>query len=297
MEFFPKFAPLSFQDKPLVDLFLKKEQPTISEMTFANMYAWRKTELVEASLLGKSMVLRGRRKDGDVTYAPPVGADDKVQIVKTLIGHSLKEGSTFLMRGIVEPLATRLAEEGYELAPDRNNWDYVYLTSDLANLPGPKFYGKRKEIKKFRSRYRHECKKITPSIIQKCVEFQEEWYSIRNCRGLYSLMEENYTILDALQDFDKLGLSGLAVFVDGELVAFSIGEMLNDNTWVTHFEKASPEIQGLYQYINQQIALEVLPNYMFINREQDLGEKGLRMSKTSYHPHHMVEKNMLLVEK
>jgi hypothetical protein len=129
------------------------------------------------------------------------------------------------------------------------------------------------------------------------VRFQEEWCLSKNCNGSPSLLEENYTVLEAMQNFDKLGLSGGAVFVDGRLSAFTVGEKLNSQTWVTLFEKADSNVPGLYQYINQQLALEVSPKYPFINREQDLGERGLRAAKTSYRSHHMVEKSSLFVKK
>jgi hypothetical protein len=296
MEIFPDFKPLSLKDRSLVDSFLRREQPVISEMTFANMYMWRMTEPVEVASMGNSLIFRGRRGE-EVIYSPPVGADDKVQITKTLIEHSLEEGVPFLMKGVVEPLTSKLRREGFKLVPDRDNWDYVYLTSDLAELPGPRFHSKRKEIKKFQSRYEHKYTKITPSIIPACIKVQEQWRRARNCQDSPSLMEENHTVLEALRDFDKLGLFGGAVVVDGEIIAFAIGEMLNRETWVTHFEKATPGITGLYQYINQQLALEVLQKSKFINREQDLGERGLRIAKTSYHPHHMVEKSLLRVDK
>jgi len=297
MDVFPDFAPLSFKDKNLVDSFLKKEGPVISEMTFANMYVWRKTEHVEVASLENSIVFRGKRKSGETIYAPPAGGDDKVKITKILIESSLKRGVPFLMKGIVEPLTSKLCKEGFKLVPDRDNWDYVYSAADLAKLPGPKFYSKRKEIKKFESGYKHEYRKITPAIIPGCVKFQDEWCLLRNCNGSPGLLEEDSAVIETLQNFDKLGLSGGAVFVDGRLSAFTVGEKLNSQTWVTLFEKADPKVPGLYQYINQQLALEVLPKYSFINREQDLGETGLRAAKTSYRPHHMVEKSSLLVRK
>lgn len=297
MNVFPNFSPLSFKDKNIVDSFLRKEGPVISEMTFANMYVWRKTEPVEVASLENSLVFRGKRKSGEIIYSPPAGDDDKAKITKILIENSLKRGVPFLMKGIVEPLTSKLCKEGFKLVPDRDNWDYVYSAADLAKLPGPKFYSKRKEIKKFESRYRHEYRKITSAIIPECVRFQEEWCLSKNCNGSPSLSEENYTVLEALQNFDKLGLSGGAVFVDDKLLAFTVGEMLDSLTWVTHFEKADSSVPGLYQYINQQLALEVSPKYSFINREQDLGERGLRAAKTSYRPHHMVEKSSLFVRK
>ena len=296
MQVFPNFTAISLKDKQLVELLLQKEQPIISEMTFGNMYTWRKTELVEVASLENSLVFRGKRKNQVAFYSPPVGKDDKVSVTNILIEHSLAEGFPFLMKGIVEPLSSKLAKEGLTPMPERDNWDYVYLTEDLAKLSSPKYYSKRKEIKKFESKYKHEYVKITPSIIPQCIKLQEQWCFAKDCNDSPGLREENFTILDALQDFDKIGLSGGAVFVDGNLSAFTIGEMLNSQTWATHFEKASPDIRGLYQYINQKFARDLLPNYGFINREQDLGQNGLRAAKTSYRPHHMVEKSFLMMK-
>lgn len=297
MENFPKFSPLAIQDRAIVKPILEKEQPVISEMTFANMYVWHRSEKVEVSVFQKSLIFRGIRENREVLYSPPVGEDDKVKIVKNMVENSLKEGVPFLMKGIVEPLTSQLIREGFKPVPDRDNWDYVYSRAELANLSGSKFHSKRKDINKFQSKYKHEYRRITPSLVPECIKLQEEWCLLRNCNESPSLQEENYAILEALQNFDELGLTGSAVFVEGKVMAFTIGEMLNSSTWVTHFEKASPDFPGLYQYINQKFAAELLPTYEFINREQDLGEEGLRVAKMSYHPHHMVEKSKLRIDK
>ena len=53
---------------------------------------------------------------------------------------------------------------------------------------------------------------------------------------------------------------------------------------IIHIEKANPEIRGLYQFINQQFLLAEFPEVKLVNREDDLGQEGLRKAKMSYNP-------------
>ena len=48
--------------------------------------------------------------------------------------------------------------------------------------------------------------------------------------------------------------------------------------------------KGLYQFINQSFAAILPEDYQTINREQDLGDPGLRQAKLSYRPSSFVEK-------
>jgi len=90
--------------------------------------------------------------------------------------------------------------------------------------------------------------------------------------------------------FQDLSLTGGVVFVDGRLEAFTVGEKLNAETVVIHLEKANPEIRGLFAAINQSFLEGSWQDTPWVNREQDLGEPGLRKAKLSYHPHHLEEK-------
>jgi hypothetical protein len=68
---------------------------------------------------------------------------------------------------------------------------------------------------------------------------------------------------------------------------------LNSDTYDIHIEKAFGEIKGAYQTINQQFAAFLQkehPDLVYINREEDMGQAGLRKSKLSYRPAIMVEK-------
>ena len=48
----------------------------------------------------------------------------------------------------------------------------------------------------------------------------------------------------ALLHYQELSLQGGVILVGGKVEAFSLGELLNRQTAVIHFEKANPEIGG-----------------------------------------------------
>jgi hypothetical protein len=80
------------------------------------------------------------------------------------------------------------------------------------------------------------------------------------------------------------------VTVEGAVRAFAVGERLNRETAVCHFEKADYFMEGLSQLVNREFARLLFTGCRYINREQDLGEPGLRIAKLSYHPAELVKK-------
>ncbi len=80
------------------------------------------------------------------------------------------------------------------------------------------------------------------------------------------------------------------LLIQDKVEAFSLAELLNRETAVIHVEKANPEIPGLYPMINQEFCEKTWSHVLWINREQDLGEPGLRKAKESYFPDHLVDK-------
>jgi hypothetical protein len=105
-----------------------------------------------------------------------------------------------------------------------------------------------------------------------------------------NLMDEWQAVREALAHFSELDIQGGVVLIRDKVEAFALGELLNDRTAVVHVEKANPEVRGLYAVINQQFCEKEWKDVPYVNREQDLGEPGLRQAKQSYHPDHLVEK-------
>ena len=81
--------------------------------------------------------------------------------------------------------------------------------------------------------------------------------------------------------------------VDGKIVAFTYGAPVNNETFDTCVEKADTDYEGAYAMINNEFAKMIPEQYIYINREEDLGLDGLRKAKMSYQPHLLLEKYKL----
>jgi hypothetical protein len=287
---YPESRFLTLEDKKLLTGLFKETQPQISEFTFTNLFVWNDSEPVRLSRLRQSLLVQRRRqRDGRILLLPPIGTRPLLGAVRDLKASS-KNQTVPPLYGISREQTRELADEAAQVESDRDNWDYVYLTSDLADLPGDKYHPKRNFISRCLSGHKCDYAEIDPSVVKDCLQLQTQWCSLRNCSLVSSLEAENRAIKTAFDNFEALSIFGGAIYVDGKLEAFTLSEPLNRDTAVIHFEKANPEIVGLYQVINQRFCQNSLRSFRFVNREQDLGIMGLRKAKLSYYPHHMVEK-------
>ena len=75
-------------------------------------------------------------------------------------------------------------------------------------------------------------------------------------------------------------------------MAFTAGKSLGGDTYDVFFEKAYSEIQGAYPMINQQFIQHISTQYQWINRQDDMGEEGLRKAKLSYYPAKILDKHI-----
>jgi hypothetical protein len=126
--------------------------------------------------------------------------------------------------------------------------------------------------------------------IPACLEMHRQW-SILHCQKENTTLEsESCATRKALQLFNQLELKGGVLRVDGKVIAFTLGQAINPTTFDICIEKALSDYEGAYPMINQQFLKHQLSNYIYVNREEDLGEEGLRKAKLSYHPLKLVSK-------
>jgi hypothetical protein len=290
---FPNFKPLGLDDSDTVRKILWRYQPQTSELTFTNLFIWRSVYDWQWSVEKDWLLFFGSKGSGEPFLLPPVGPSPRFEMVSRML-HWLRDHKG-AVRPSIERADERLAAEisgssSLAVEPSREHFDYVYRSEDLINLRGSRYHAKRNHINRFLKSSRFELVPISGDNLEACAAFQERWCEWRRCEDDMNLLGEWEAIKAALAHYTSLNVKGAAVMIDAKVEAFTFGERLKEDTAVIHIEKANPEIPGLYAVINQQFCEKYWSGMTYINREQDLGEEGLRKAKLSYHPDHLVQK-------
>jgi hypothetical protein len=288
---FPKFKGLSIEDKPLFDSLFNLFPPVISEFTFSNLFIWRYAYELRISRFRNFLCLLSDRGETSFFF-PPIGEGDMIECYGRLLQYLKEKGAHPKIARVPETAVSRMdwKGEGLVVELDRAHSDYVYLMEDLIKLEGRKYHRKRNHIKQFKEKYSYQYIPLTSEWISECLRLEAEWCDLRHCEVVPGLLNESIAIKEALTHFNDLRLKGGAILVRENLEAFTLGEPLNRETVVIHIEKANSAYEGLYSLINQAFLENEWSEYTYVNREQDLGEEGLRKAKESYFPHHMVNK-------
>jgi hypothetical protein len=280
----PDSRPVELDDKPLLDRVLAALQPRISELTFASLYLFRSAHSYRLTLVGDALVVLARGYDGVSCFLPPLAGE-----IAAATGRLLAEGLT-LYGADQAFISAHLPADVFEVAPDRDNFDYLYRRNDLADLPGNRYHKKKNRISYFAGRHEYTIEAYGERHLAGCLGLLEEWRRVRSGIESRSLDLEAAATREGLAMAVPLGLEGLVALVEGQVKAFVLGERLNRETSVCHFEKADPFLEGLYQLIDREFNRLLFTDCTFVNREQDLGEQNLRESKLSYHPVELVRK-------
>ncbi len=179
--------------------------------------------------------------------------------------------------------------------PSRDWADYIYHSVDLAEMAGRRFSGQRNHINKFKKLYAdYQYHKITKDNLPRIVDFLTE-YQLKYSKDDALAKEELNRSLELLPYLEQFNLSGGFIEVEDQIVAMSIGEVIQD-TLYCHIEKANREYHGSYQMIVREFAKHnVTDEVKYINREEDVGDEGLRTSKLSYHPVDLLDKYCILL--
>jgi len=287
---FPKFKPVQFEDRDFISEVLGKYQPQTSEWSFTNLFIWQAHYRFQWTMFKDWFIVLGRGDNGDSYALQPVGPPSRIEVTRMLLKWLWEERGKDSAR--IEKADQRLIAE-LEAATDflvestRDQFDYVYRSEDLIKLAGRKYHGKRNHINKFRRLYPFTYAPLRDKHLKPCLELADSWCEWRRCEEDLNLVGEWDAVREALTHFEPLGIVGGVILIEDQVKAFALGELLNDQTATVHIEKADPEIQGLYTVINQQFCENCWQGVSFVNREQDLGEPGLRKAKLSYYPDHL----------
>ena len=290
---FPEFKPVQLEDRGFIQEILNIYKPQTSEWTFGNLFIWRLHYGFQWSMF-RGWLLLLCTADGDESYAlQPIGPPSRLQLVRMLLqwlGEEKPDKNPRIERADQRLVSELNGVSDLLIEPTRDHFDYVYRTEDLIQLAGRKYHSKRNHVNQFLRSHSFSYAPLGDEHLKECLDLTETWCQWHRCEEDMNLLDEWEAVRQALGNFRALKLRGGVILMEGRVEAYTLGEMLNDQTALVHIEKANPEIKGLYAMINQQFCEKTWRNVSYINREQDLGEEGLRRAKLSYYPDHLEEK-------
>jgi len=290
---FPELVPLRRDHQPLLNRAFAAAQPQSSELSFAYLYAWK--DALNCRLCRHAnaiLILVYSERDAASYFLPPVTDGDQAALIQQVLPPSTQMGIADSFARITTATARKLQQnEALACTNERHRADYVYLATELQELPTARYHNKRNLIRQFWSAHPAALyRQLDAPLARQCISFCRRWLRNHPRGDSPDLRREVDAVCTMLEDHDWLGLKGGAITLDGQVVAFSLGEAINDRTLAVRAEKADASLRGAYQVINQEFARHAGAGFEFINRESDMGIPGLRRAKLSYHPHHLVEK-------
>ena len=285
-----EFKPFRIEDKARIDSYFAVHHYEQIGCTFNTLFLWQ--DAYQTSWAEQDGILFVRAGTGKDTFFMPPFAKEEENFVHGLahiheeydrlgLPFRLKSASSWVTEQI-----ERLVPGKYDFIEDRDNEEYIYRTEDMIRLPGKKLRMKKNHLNGFLRQYAdYQYEAITKENLEDAKAGIHDWFLRHG-----DIEEEEQAIKRCFDHWDALGVKGAVIRIYGKVEAFTNGDSINEKMAHIIFEKANPEIRGLYQAINRDFLMHEFADTEFVNREEDLGLPGLREAKMGYHPDHLTEK-------
>lgn len=288
-------------DKSIINSYLEKSNQESYEYLFSSLYMWRKLNNVKFAVVNDALIIEKSEENKGTFYAQPLGYKNEnlIEIVDKLKErNSNYTDRDYFFGDVDEHFISDLKEAGYklEIKEDVDDFEYVYNTQDLIQLKGKKFHGKKNHYNTFVKTYDYEIKSINDEkVICDCLNLLHKWHEEVAVTVDKEMLMEIEAIRDIFREIQYLNLQTIAVYVEGNIAGFAVGERVNDKLCVIHAERGELEYKGIYSFINCKFLMESFSDTEFVNRQEDTGNDGLRKAKQSYHPVKMVKKYLVKI--
>lgn len=314
------FHPLTLLDREAMQAVTLPSGRRNCNYTFANLVGWQFWYYTEVCVLENAVVLR-YTFDGQRAYMVCTSEALSLELIEALFDDCNGNLTLIGLENLqVAPLSAR-QEFSISIEPVRDQYDYIYRRTDLATLHGRHLDAKRNHIHRFRAEHPDfEYRRLTPEFFDECRRLTEIWQgdkaAIKREQSQVYLSSaereqartkfkdasdtidvEKQVMETIFSNWDALGMTGGSIFVDGRMVAFTYGSAVTTDTLDVCVEKADRHVEGAFAIINQQFAEHLPEQYIYLNREEDMGIPGLRQAKLSYHPEILLTYNVVHITK
>ncbi len=291
---------MTLEDLPRLRHFFSYSGSRICDTTAGAVFIWRDMYHLERAVYGGSLYCKANFPGDEACqdiFTLPLGGGRR-EHYRQIAAYCQERGIPIRFYPVPGPELGRLEQffPHVTVTSDRGNADYLYKADDLKYFRGKRFGGQRNHVNKFRKTYSNwTFRSIQEEDVPAVKAFLDRYAESRgkDAASYREDLAKTREVLDNLATYDLL--SGL-LLVEGQVAGFSLGEVVGDTLFV-HIEKADRNVDGAYQMLVSQFAQRSChEGVAFINREDDVGDMGLRTSKLSYHPVAILEKYAVTVD-
>ena len=295
-----EFSGLTLADAPRLKPLLTHTYSRICDYVFGTLFFWRDMWPAEYAIHDNTVFIRLELEPGGQKgYMLPVGGDlkESLYLLDTYFETQqtgAQENKNILYCNIPDK-ETKTLEQHYgniTITPVKSGGDYIYCAESMATLSGRKLHGQRNHSNYFERTWEHHFEEISKSNVQDVKAFIES-KAVSSPTELFQ--EGNRKTFEALDNLDTYGFSSLALYADKALIGFTLGTLLDDTLYVT-IEQADREYRGAYPKLASTFVSKHLhAGATHVNREDDLGNEGLRKAKLAWNPLEIIGRNTVMV--
>mgnify|MGYP002572900267 FL=1 len=178
---------------------------------------------------------------------------------------------------------------------EQEDWaEYIYKSEKLVDFSSSDLSKQRRAVNRFWNLYGEETRieRISESNIKQLLKYQSKWLkeNIERNMDSDSLIKENVSICNALENFNELDLEGIIIFVGKSIRGYGYGTILPGGAFDIIAQKGDISYQQIYKVVLQEHVKTYYERAELTNMEEDIGLIGLRRSKTRYRPEYMLKK-------
>lgn len=295
-----EFSPVTLKDHSSLDPFLKEYGSASCQHSFPAMLGLKAKYGDEFCFVDDVLFIHRSLLDHDGfrVYLAPLGniSRDFDRNISILLddAHCHHARVSFeTVTGEFKDMLSSAMPDTFEADYVRDMSEYLYSVSDFSRLSGKALAAKRNRVGAFFSAYsgRVRIEDINSSNIGDVHEFTLRWFEEKMVSDHDLGLESEFKAIPVyLDNFDLLGFKGVSVYLDNSLVGYAAGFPLSSDTMDEVIEKGRRDITGIYQLLCHEFATRCSRDFLFVNREEDLGVEGLRRSKLSYGPVRLLDK-------
>ena len=294
------FENLSDEDAEILQEYFHGYNYRGAGYTLLANYMWRNTHCIHWELTGGYLFISGGSCKHEIIAMPltKTGTYNIAEFREAVLSVKKRfdEQNVAFEIDLVPAHMLHIVEEafpeGIKAERDSDMDEYVYLKEKLITLSGRALHKKKNHMNYFLKTWQYEVRPVTREMSEEVIDLlhrvhEDREYDEENRR---SLALEETAIKEILSVIGRADVHSCAIYIEGKLEAFALGEIMDGEIATEHFEKANDDYRGLYQVICSEFCKSLPEEIIYVNREEDMGIENLRKAKLALKPISMEER-------